>query len=202
VRLSDVVLPFVNDHALGAPVASLRASIVGRAHGRVLEIGAGTGLNFRHYAADTEIVAIEPSSAMRRRAEQRARSADVRARIRVVDADATRLPFDAAAFDAVVATFVLCSLDDLERGLAEVRRVLAPGGAFLLAEHVVSPEPRVRRVQRAAQPIWGSLLGGCRLDRDPIPAIERAGLDVSDLAPTALPLPWIVRAGLVGSARR
>lgn len=202
VRIADIVLPFVNDQALGERVAGVRAPIVGRARGRVLEIGAGTGLNFRHYTAGTEVVAIEPAGAMRHKAEKRAREPDVRARITLLDADATKLPFDAQSFDTVLATFVLCSIDGLERALAEIARVLAPGGELVLAEHVRSRSARVARWQDRVQPVWGVLLGGCRLDRDPIPALERAGLDPSGLEAFELPLPWIVRQGLRGVARR
>jgi len=200
--LSDRVLPPINDAFLGARVESLRAGLVAQARGRVLEIGAGSGLNFVHYREGVDVIAVEPSEAMRRRAEARYRESAVRAHVTMLDARAKSLPIDAGSVDMVVATFVLCSVRDLAPAFAELARVLKPGGSLLVLEHCVDPDPSIARWQRRVQPVWGVLLGGCQLTRD-IPAeLERGGFDTGTLADCELPLPWIVRHGVMGSALR
>ncbi len=196
----DRVFPFVNDLALGPAVDPIRARVAAGASGRVLEIGAGTGLNFAHYPADADVTAVEPAAYMRVRAADRARG--VRARVAIVDARAHALPFDAGSFDAVVMTFVLCSVRDLEGTIREVRRVLAPGGAIHLAEHVVAPDPGLARWQRRVQPVWGVVFGGCRLDRDVAAALRAGGFDTDEVLAIDLPLPALARPGAVGVARR
>ncbi|HLM73627.1 MAG TPA: class I SAM-dependent methyltransferase, partial [Polyangiaceae bacterium] len=148
------VFPRINDFALGSEVDSLRAAVAGGARGRILEIGAGTGLNARHYPVGAEVVAIEPSEGMRRRAHERLKSPNIRASIDLRDGRVEALPFDAASFDAVVITFVLCSVKNIGIALGEVRRVLRPGGELRLVEHVKSPDPGVARWQRRVRPVW------------------------------------------------
>lgn len=200
--LDDVLFPRINDFALGEATAALRAEVAGGARGKTLEIGAGTGLNFRHYPAGAEVVAIEPAAGMHARAARRARSPEVRASVALSDANALRLPFPDAHFDTVVASFVLCSVKDLDTALAEVRRVLHPGGAFRLVEHVASPDPSMRAWQRRIKPVWTRLLGGCDPVRDVRAALARAGFAIEGVRSVELPLPSIVRAGLVGEAIR
>jgi ubiquinone/menaquinone biosynthesis C-methylase UbiE len=102
----------------------------------------------------------------------------------------------------VVLTFVLCSVKDLGAALAEVRRVLAPGGAVRLVEHVKSPDPSTAAWQARLRPIWMTLLGGCDPTRDIARDLERAGFDTSGLRPVDLPLPRLARAGVIGEAVR
>jgi SAM-dependent methyltransferase len=196
----DHVFPVLNDLTLGPAVEPIRERVTAGARGRVLEIGAGTGLNFRHYAPGVEVVAIEPGAGMRARAARRARGAA--ASIEVADGRAHKLPFEDASFDAVVATFVLCSVRHLDATLAELRRVLRPGGALHVAEHVLSPDAALARWQRRVQPVWGVVFGGCRLDRDVAGALGRAGFEIDELEAVELPLPTIARPGTVGVARR
>jgi SAM-dependent methyltransferase len=186
--LDQLVFPWINDFVLGRVMEPVRAEVVGGAHGHILEIGAGSGLNARHYADDARVYAVEPSAGMRRRADERLRDPRVRAAIRVEDGRAEELPFDAGRFDAVVLTFVLCSVKDLGRALAEVRRVLAPGGALRLVEHVKSPEPTTAFLQTTLRPVWMTLLG--------------AGFDTSGVRSIELPLPRLARAGVIGEAIR
>jgi ubiquinone/menaquinone biosynthesis C-methylase UbiE len=200
--LDDIVFPWVNDLALGPAVDSLRARVAGEARGRVLEIGAGTGLNFRHYPRDAEVTAVEPAEAMFARAARRAQAGEVRAPIALQRGRASALDFDGASFDAVVVTFVLCSVKNLDAALREVRRVLRPGGTLHLIEHVVSPDRNVARFQRRVRPVWGVLLGGCDPTRDIAATIERAGFDTEGLRSVELPLPFVIRAGILGSAVR
>jgi ubiquinone/menaquinone biosynthesis C-methylase UbiE len=196
--LSDFWFPTINDWALGERVADTRARVVSAAHGRVLEIGAGTGLNFAFYPRDADVTAIEPAESMRRRAESRLRTAH--ARIRIEDARARTLPFPDASFDTVVSTFTLCSVGDLGAALDEIRRVLAPSGALLIAEHCLDPEPSVARWQRRIQPLWGAALAGCQLTRDVPSALTQHGFDPRALETFELPLPRIVRHAVRGPA--
>lgn len=200
--LDNVVFPRINDFLLGDTMASIRSNVVGGAQGRVLEIGAGTGLNFRHYAENAEVFAIEPAEGMRQRAESRAHAPDVRARIHVEDGNAKHLQFDAGSFDTVVVTFVFCSVDKLDRVLDEVHRVLRPGGTVRLVEHVKSPDPSVLRWQTRLRPIWMSVLGGCDPLRDVAPALDKAGFDVTNIQQVSLPLPAFARAGVQGLATK
>jgi SAM-dependent methyltransferase len=198
----QLVFPWINDFVLGRAMDPVRAEVVGGARGHVLEIGAGTGLNARHYPNDAKVSAIEPSAGMRRRAEARLRDPAVRAAIRTINGRAEELPFDAGSFDAVVLTFVLCSVKDLTRTLAEVRRVLAPGGTLRLVEHVKSPDPRTASLQTRLRPLWMAVLGGCDPTREIARDLDRAGFDTSGLRAIDLPLPRLARAGVIGEAIR
>ncbi len=195
--------PHINDFILGRPaVSNLRERVVGGARGRILEIGAGTGLNARFYSEDADVIAIEPSEGMRARAERRALKENVRARLSFQDARAERLPFDSESFDAVVITFVLCSVKNLEASLLEARRVLKRGGELRLVEHVKSPEPRTARLQSQLRPIWMTVFGGCDPVRDIRDALMRLDFDVSAVNTIDLPLPRLASAGVIGSAIR
>jgi SAM-dependent methyltransferase len=200
--LDRYVFPHINDFVLGKSVVDLRRRVAGAAEGHVLEIGAGTGLNFDSYRDGVSVVAIEPAEGMRLRAGARARGAGVRAQITVVDGNAQALPFDAAAFDAVVATFVLCSVRALDGALAEAHRVLRPGGRLHLVEHVKNPDPRIARWQDRGRPVWQTLLGGCDPTRDIAAALDHAGFDTGGLQRLDLPLPWLAKAGIIGSFER
>jgi ubiquinone/menaquinone biosynthesis C-methylase UbiE len=196
--LGDLALPWINDWALGAKVEARRAEIVGGAAGRVLEIGAGTGLNFHHYRAGVSVTAVEPVARMRRRAEARARA--VVADLTLLEGNARELPFDAGSFDTVLVTFTLCSIRELGAALGEMKRVLTKGGSLRILEHVKSPDPRVARLQRAIDPAWRMVLGGCTLTRDPALELERAGFESVSLEAIVLPLPLPVRDGVMGTA--
>lgn len=200
--LDDVVFPWINDMALGKATVPLRKAVAGPAEGRILEIGAGTGMNFRHYGENADVIAIEPASGMRKRALRtlKEQAPRVRASIRVEDADARWLPFDAGSFDAVVATFVFCSVKDLDTTLREVSRVLKKGGSLRLVEHVASPDPSMLRWQKRLRPVWMQLLGGCDPTRDIRGALASHGFVVGDVAPVELPLPSLARAGVLGVA--
>jgi len=125
-------------------MAARRRALLAQARGRVLELGAGTGLNLAHYPADVAtLVVSEPDAAMRARLARRVERAGRHAR--VVEASAEALPFADATFDTVVSTMVLCTVQDVGAALAEIRRVLAPGGRLLLIEHVRASSPRLVR---------------------------------------------------------
>ena len=144
-------------------------------HGRVIEVGAGNGLNFSHYPNSvTEVVAVEPESFLRARAEEAARSVSVP--MTILDGTADALPVPDAAFDVGIASLVLCSVPDQASALAELRRVIRPGGELRFFEHVVSKRAGPARVQRIAdRTIRPFLSGGCHAGRDTLAAIEAAG---------------------------
>ena len=156
-----------------APLAPLRPEVVEPARGRVLEIGVGTGLNLGLYRDVTEVHAIEPDPHMLRRAEARARELGVPVTFHATGAES--LPFPDASFDTVVATFVFCTIPDPAAAAAEVLRVLRPGGTLRFAEHVRSEVAPIRAAQRALDPVWCRLAGGCHLTRDPVALFAAAG---------------------------
>jgi len=159
----------------------LRDFIAGGAAGRVLEVGCGTGLNFAHYdwSKLESLEATEPDAFMLRRAEAKAATLtpEARALVHLQEAPAEALPFEDARFDAVVATLVFCTVSDLDRAIAEARRVLKPGGTLRLIEHV---EGRgfTRRVQQAVQPVYGWMAAGCQLNRRTEAAVRAAGFEL------------------------
>jgi SAM-dependent methyltransferase len=173
------VVPWLINCACSAPaIARQRAKVVPDAAGRVLELGMGGGLNLPFYdpARVAQLEAIEPSDRLRRMAEQAAAHAGVAAHI--APGRAEGLPFEDGAFDTVVCTFTLCSVQDPAAALAETRRVLRPGGRLLFCEHGLAPDAEVVKWQRRIEPIWKRIAGGCHLTRPVTPAIEAAGFRV------------------------
>jgi SAM-dependent methyltransferase len=159
-------------------LADRRAQLLAGLSDRVLEIGAGNGLNFAHYpTAVTEVIAVEPEPHLRQHAERAAREAPVP--VTVLEAVAEELPFAAAEFGAAVASLMLCSVADVLASLADVHRVLRPDGELRFFEHVASPHRALRALQRAADAtLWPRLSGGCHLGRDTERLIEAAGFAV------------------------
>jgi ubiquinone/menaquinone biosynthesis C-methylase UbiE len=185
--------------------AERRAGLLADLRGRVLEVGAGTGSNFRHYPAGvTEVVAVEPEPRLRLRAEEAARTAPVP--VTVVDGVADRLPADDGTVDAVVATLVLCSVPDQASALAEISRVLRPGGRLHFWEHVRAERPGLARVQRLADAtVWPLFGGGCHTGRDTLAAIETAGLALESVERFRFPDPGPTMPAspqAIGTARR
>ena len=180
-----------------------RAALLTEARGRVLEIGAGTGLNLPHYgdAVDT-LVMTEPEEPMARRLRERATTLPHNAPpVEVVEAPAERLPFPDGSFDTVVSTLVLCTVVDLPAALAEIRRVLAPGGRLLFLEHVRAEDPGLARWQDRVDPVWKHVGHGCRCNRDTAAAFGPAGLHAERLERGRLrKAAPIVRPTIEGSA--
>lgn len=199
-RRYDAVLQKAERRALGA----WRSELLGDLAGDVLEIGAGTGANLDAYGPGlSRLVLLEPDPAMRGRLVDRVARSRSRARTVVVSGSASRLPLADASVDAVVSTLVLCSVRDLDRALAEVRRVLRPGGRLHLVEHVAAEEGTlVRRAQHWLAPLWSRLAEGCSLERPTRELLAAAGFDVTDLRDDVLPvLVPLVRPVVRGSAR-
>jgi ubiquinone/menaquinone biosynthesis C-methylase UbiE len=163
-----------------AGMQTLRRDVLAEATGWVLEIGAGTGLNATLFPADVERITLsEPDSAMRHRLSQRL--ASIGARHEILDAPADYLSVDSGAVDTVVSTLVLCTVADLAATLAEIRRVLAPGGRLILIEHVRAPGPRLRGWQDRLHGPWMAFAEGCHCNRDTVAALRDAGFDTAQL---------------------
>jgi ubiquinone/menaquinone biosynthesis C-methylase UbiE len=177
-----------------------KRALLGGLRGTVVEIGPGAGVNLPYFASDVRWIGVEPNvhfhGGLRRKAARLGLDADVRA------GTAERLDLPDASADAVVSTLVLCSVDDLDAALAEVRRVLKPGGRLVFIEHVAAPpDSLLRRVQRGIRPLWGVIADGCRPDRETGRHIEAAGFtEVQiDRFDAAMPLP-VVRPHIAGTA--
>lgn len=191
-----------NKIAEDAGLRDNRRALLSRAHGRTLEIGAGTGVNVELYPDSvTELVLTEPDSHMRRQLEKKLAALDRRAE--VVDAGGERLPFPDASVDTAVATLVLCTIPNPEGALAELARVLKPGGRLLFLEHVRSDSPRTARWQDRLERPWGWFGRGCHPNRDTLATIEASALEVAEVERDRIPkAPPIVRPLILGEARR
>lgn len=160
-------------------LAPYRRRVVGQAKGRVLEIGVGAGANLPYYGPDVEeLFGVEPAESLVRMTQAKPEAA----RIRLVQAPAEDMPFEDASFDTAVMSWTLCSIADSAAALAEVRRVLKPGGVLLFVEHGRAPEPRISRSQDRLTPLWRRIAGGCRLNLAVDQALEGAGFRIEALS--------------------
>jgi ubiquinone/menaquinone biosynthesis C-methylase UbiE len=168
-------------------LARHRRELLAGLSGRVIEIGAGSGLNFRHYpAAVCEVVAIEPERRLRRAAADVASRTEVP--VDVVPGAAEALPVKSEAFDAAVACLVLCSVRDQRRALAELRRVVKPGGELRLLEHVQATGGGLAAAQWAVDhTFWPLLFGGCHTGRDTLAAVAAAGFELGTVRTLKVP---------------
>jgi len=172
VRLSQI--------AEKSGAAAHRKQVLAGLSGKVIEIGAGNGLNFKHYPDTvTEVLAVEPDDVLRTHAETAARNSAVP--ILVVAGHADALPADADSFDAAVTSLVLCSVPDPASALAGLRRVLRPGGELRFYEHVRSGHRWFGRAEDLIDPIWSRVAGGCHPNRDTLVTIRTAGFEVSEV---------------------
>lgn len=170
------LLPRLLDLGCRVPaVAARRQDIVPQASGRVLEVGIGTGLNLAYYdpARVSELVGIDPATQLHPKARQRIGLARIPVSLQAWSAE--RLPIPDQSFDTVVCTWTLCSVPDPAAALAEMRRVLRPGGRLLLAEHGLAPDASVARWQARLEPYWSRIAGGCHLTRDVPRLLQDAG---------------------------
>jgi ubiquinone/menaquinone biosynthesis C-methylase UbiE len=159
-------------------IGDARRELLAGLHGSVLELGAGTGANFQHYPPGVTVVAVEPNPHMLRRAAARAATAPVPVALK--QGDAQRLPFPDRAFDAVVATFVFCSIANPAHALAEVRRVAKPGASLLLIEHVQAKAPFKRLILNLWNPVQQLLGDGCHSNRETAKTVRNAGFLVDE----------------------
>jgi ubiquinone/menaquinone biosynthesis C-methylase UbiE len=158
----------------------LEREFISRVRGRVLEIGAGDGENFGAFDPGVEWIGLEPDA--KRRSELATRAGEWKHASEPLDARAESIPLPDHSVDAVVGTYVLCSVDDPATVLAEVRRVLVPGGRVIFIDHVIAPPRTLKRaVQRVATPISKRVCHGCHWDRDTERTLVEAGFVGSDI---------------------
>ncbi len=198
----DRVLPRITDVALGRKdLHKLRARVCGGLAGEVLEVGFGSGLNVPHYPPSVARVrAVDPATVGRRLAAARVAASPVP--VEYVGLDGERLPVEDESVDHVLTTWTLCTIPDASHAVAEMRRVLRPGGRLHFVEHGLAPHPKVVRWQQRLNPIQKRVFGGCHLDRPIDRLIADAGLEIDRLdtyyAPGPKPLSWFYE----GTARK
>ncbi len=175
------VLPCLLDLAMRQKqLMPFRRRVIGAAEGKVLEVGIGSGLNLPLYSSPVRsIIGLEPSPELLRMA--RGRAAATAVPVEFLEAAAETLPFGDYSMDTVVMTWTLCTIADAPRALAEIRRVLKPGGALLFIEHGRAPELGVARWQDRLDPLWSRLAGGCHLNRKIDDLISGSGFRIDSL---------------------
>jgi len=185
-----------------AGLRQMRREVLAGAEGRVLELGAGTGVNLDLYPEAVEdLVLVEPDPHMAKRL--RPKLAESGRAARVVEAPAERLPFEDSSFDTVVATLVLCTIPDPAAALAEAARVLEPGGRLLFVEHVRSEDPGLARWQDRLEKPWRFLGDGCHCNRDTVATIAASRFELAEVERGRMPkAPPIVTPLARGSAIR
>jgi SAM-dependent methyltransferase len=173
------VLPRLIDRMLGERITGeLRERVCARLAGEVVELGFGSGLNVPHYpAAVTGVAAVEPSDTAWRLAAPRVAAATVP--VRRSDVDGQRLSASDGAFDGALSSWTLCTVPDAAAALAELHRVLRPGGTLHFVEHGLAPDERVRRWQHRLEPVQKRLAGGCHLTRPILDLVTAAGFTVT-----------------------
>jgi SAM-dependent methyltransferase len=190
------------------PEDDYRRRLLAGLAGQVIEVGAGSGVNFALYPATTEhVLAVEPEPVLRAEASKRRNGASVP--VTVVDGVSGRLPAADSSMDAVVASLVLCSVPDQRRALAEFRRVLRPGGELRFYEHVVARRPAAALVQRAADFVfWPRVAGGCHMSRDTAAEIAGGGFAIEQCerftfspGPPVPPIPHVLGVARLSGQR-
>ena len=175
----DQILPRAIDLVLrGSEFARLRARVAAGLEGEMLEIGFGSGLNIPYYPSGLKRVqAVDPATVGRQLAGKRAAACAVP--IDYIGADAEALPAGDASVDSVLSTWTLCTISDASRALAEIRRVLRPGGALHFVEHGLAPDVNVARLQQRLTPLQRRAFGGCHLNRQIDQLVAAAGLELT-----------------------
>ena len=187
------VLPTALDWACGLPmIRRQRELVVPLAHGHVLEVGIGTGLNMRHYDQRrvTHITGLDPALELHPLAQRRIDEAGLS--VTLLGLSAESIPLPDASIDTVLITYTLCSIQDPVAALREMHRVLVPGGQLLYCEHGHAPDASVQQWQSRLQPLWGKIAGGCHLGRDIESLLLNAHFSLPDLSTGYLPgpRPW------------
>ena len=184
---ADYIFPRILEFLMSQPhMTRERQRALGDIEGEVLEIGFGTGLNLPHYPENVErLTVVDPADMLPKRVGERIAAAKMP--VERVQLDAARLPFDKGRFDYVVATWTLCSIDDVNSALKEIARVLKPGGKFAFLEHGRSDDPKVARWQDRLNPVWRKIGVGCNLNRPIDQLVGGAGLEVVELERFLMP---------------
>jgi ubiquinone/menaquinone biosynthesis C-methylase UbiE len=196
---SDIILPRLCNFAMrNRQLVPFRERVIGAAEGRVLEIGVGSGLNLPFYRPPVrEVLALEPAP----RLVSMARSASHSMPVNFLEASAEAIPLDEHSVDTVVTTWTLCTIPQAATALAEMRRVLRPGGKLLFVEHGLAPDEGVRRWQDRLTPAWRRFSGGCHLNRPIRSMIEGAGFRIERIDTGYIPGPKPMTFMYEGSAR-
>lgn len=186
------ILPHLVDRACGTKgFERWRGRVTDGLSGTVVEVGFGSGLNMPHYPPEVELVyAVEPASMSRRLAEARVAASHVR--VEHVGLQGESIPLEDDSCDGALSTFTLCTIPDVDRALAELRRVLRPGGRFHFLEHGRAPDDSVYRWQRRLEPAQKRFADGCHLTRDPVELVDAAGFRIerSESRYARGPKPW------------
>lgn len=166
--------------------------------GNVLEIGPGTGTNMEYYSNQVSLTGVEPNQHMHKYLQEKAQQTGKS--IEIITGTAEHIPTSDESFDAVVSTLVLCSVDNLEKSLSEIKRILKPGGQFLFIEHVAAPKKTwLRNIQNAIEPLWKRITDGCHPNRETWKSIEHAGFDKIEIEHFKLSL-LIIAPHIMGTA--
>lgn len=196
----DQILPKLCDLAMrNKQLRPYRERVVGQAEGRVLEIGAGSGMNFGLYSHAADVLALEPDPHLIEMARRRAMGAP--RPVELIEASAEGIPLADRSVDTVVSTWTMCSIPHAVDALREMRRVLKPGGRLLFVEHGLSPSPGVQTWQHRLTPLWAGIFGGCHLDRPIDALVAESGFRIDHLQTGYLPGPKVMTFFYEGSAR-
>ncbi|MEL8055929.1 MAG: class I SAM-dependent methyltransferase [Pseudomonadota bacterium] len=199
-----VVPPLISCACSSKPIMKQREKIVPEAEGAVLEIGCGSGTNFGLYDQSkvTHLHAVEPAEGMVKRARMAWSDRGGETPCNIHHCGAEAVPLDDGSVDTAVVTFVLCTIPDWEASLAELRRVLKPGGRLLFSEHGRAPDEGVAKWQRRVEPVWKRIAGGCHLTRDTGEMLEAGGFRTETYETMYLPnTPKIAGFAAWGAAR-
>lgn len=184
-----------------AGLRDMRRQLIGQARGRTIDVGSGTGANLELYPPEVELVMTEPDPHMARQLRRKLAESD--REVEFSQAGAEDLPFEDGSFDSAVFTLVLCTVPDQRAALAEVARVLKPGGRMLFLEHVRSDSPKLARWQDRLEKPWRFIGDGCHCNRDTVAAIEASPLEIEHVEHDRLPkAPPITRPLARGTAVR
>jgi len=195
----DRIVPHLVNLAMrNRQLAPYRERILSQADGRVLEIGVGSGVNLPLYTdRASEVLGLEPHPRLLKMAS--AKAAPIASKL--FEGSAESIPLDASTVDTIVVTWTLCTIPDVTKALAEMRRVLKPGGQLLFVEHGLSPDERIRKWQDWLTPVWKRIAGGCHLNRPVRKLIEDAGFRISRLETGYMPGPKPMTFMYEGAAR-
>jgi ubiquinone/menaquinone biosynthesis C-methylase UbiE len=182
------------------PFSKQRMKIIPDATGRVLEIGIGSGLNFKYYNQTNvkEVFAVEPDGVLLEKAKFRAKENNISLNIEQLSAE--KLPYEDNTFDTVVSTYTMCSIANLSAALSEIRRVLKTDGKMLFSEHGMAPDRNVHLWQKRLNPIQKRIAGGCHLDVNIPKVIKDAGFEMSLINSMYIPGPKFLSYHFWGSA--
>ncbi len=197
------ILPKVLDLLCGSsPINYQRKKIVPKVSGNILEIGIGSGLNLPHYNVSniSNITALDPAEELTDIAKKRISELDLD--IDVINCGAEEIPLESKSFDSILVTYTLCSIENLDDSMREIRRVMKDDGTLFFCEHGIAPDLKTKNWQNRINPIWKRLMGGCNINRDIPEIISNSKLEITDLETMFLPgTPRIAGFNYWGTAR-